>query len=91
MKATILNFLQRVHGWCEWMKGKISPLLELPVMNRKASNLYLTISSGWINYYFSNLGGNAVYFRPIYMWDGSFLFYNFIIINFNFNQEGILC
>lgn len=42
MKATTFKFLQRVHGWCEWAKGKVSPLLELSVMNRKVSTLYPT-------------------------------------------------
>lgn len=75
IKATIYEFLQRAGGWCESVKLKILPLLELSVKSRKVSTLYRTIE--WLDRIsFSNLGGNADSFRPMfYVWVGRiFLF-----------------
>jgi hypothetical protein len=47
IKATIFKFLQRADGWCESVKGKISPLLELSVMNRRLVT-FIILSRGWL-------------------------------------------
>jgi len=64
MKATIPDLSQRAGGWCKPVKGRILPLLELPVKSRKAGTLYRTFE--WPDHLSGNLGGNADSFRPMF-------------------------